>query len=471
MENHVHLEVSVSFSYKLSYELITDFFLNLAFQSDFDVCPECGMVGECVHDRDHEHGCGHEHGHLHASSPIDVVESSSPSDTRDDTYEMVTNLPIAPSSSSNEIFNTYGETLTNAQLLCRYGFVLLEGEDVNENDEVAFGGVHAGGGDGEVLEWLIRRARARGQEGAGAAQASVNFDADGRDSRSGRVRGGGGGGHSAASTQEGLPHRAAYILRSDSRFYTRLFEEMSDLVEGSGLVFCDGDEVCFDRVHEWLFDEHGGGGGGGEAKFFDYPDKQNAGDPQPLQPRQQPRLKFYINCDGSISHHLWIMLVVWHAVLNGIGIREDEMRANTGMDLLGMREFVRACLEMMVEVENGMDVDEVDPDKQDPTSAGETAEKVGGGISERETRRKVLCETAESVISLCEWREGRYGGRYGYRFGNKKENVDPIEILDVSQPLHCDLFLFSFGPAHQRARPFFDLCRDTRCLAFSFAQS
>jgi hypothetical protein len=116
-----------------------------------------------------------------------------------------------------------------------------------------------------------------------------------------------------------------------------------------------------------------------------------------------------------------------------------------------------------VEVENGMDVDEADPDKEEDDAARETEEKVGGGISEREIRRKVLCETAESVISLCEWREGRYGGRYGYGFGNKKENVDPIEILDVSQPLRCDLFLFSFGPAHQRARPFltFAMIHDT----------
>lgn len=40
---------------------------------------------------------------------------------------MVSDIGIAPNS---EVFNTFGETLTNAQLLNQYGFVL----DVNEND-------------------------------------------------------------------------------------------------------------------------------------------------------------------------------------------------------------------------------------------------------------------------------------------------------------------------------------------------
>lgn len=40
---------------------------------------------------------------------------------------MVSNTPIP---SHTEVFNTYGETLTNAQLLTQYGFTL----DVNEND-------------------------------------------------------------------------------------------------------------------------------------------------------------------------------------------------------------------------------------------------------------------------------------------------------------------------------------------------
>ncbi len=42
---------------------------------------------------------------------------------------MVSNAEIPPNS---EIFNTYGETLTNAQLLNHYGFIL----DINENDRL-----------------------------------------------------------------------------------------------------------------------------------------------------------------------------------------------------------------------------------------------------------------------------------------------------------------------------------------------
>lgn len=44
---------------------------------------------------------------------------------------MVSNTDIPPHS---EVFNTYGETLTNAQLLVQYGFIL----DVNENDHISW---------------------------------------------------------------------------------------------------------------------------------------------------------------------------------------------------------------------------------------------------------------------------------------------------------------------------------------------
>ncbi|KAK0203848.1 hypothetical protein DFS33DRAFT_1503531 [Desarmillaria ectypa] len=82
-ENHVHLE------------------------SEYDVCPECGSLKECAHDD---------------------VPSPEPEDLEDH-FEMVSNTHIP---SHGEVFNTYGETLSNAQLLLRYGFIL----DVNDNDQV-----------------------------------------------------------------------------------------------------------------------------------------------------------------------------------------------------------------------------------------------------------------------------------------------------------------------------------------------
>ena len=48
-----------------------------------------------------------------------------------DTCDIVSNAPIPPGA---EVFNTYGEHLTNAQLVARYGFAL----DGNENDIVNF---------------------------------------------------------------------------------------------------------------------------------------------------------------------------------------------------------------------------------------------------------------------------------------------------------------------------------------------
>lgn len=44
---------------------------------------------------------------------------------------MVANLPIG---GNEEVFNTYGDGLTNAQLLCHYGFML----DGNENDSITW---------------------------------------------------------------------------------------------------------------------------------------------------------------------------------------------------------------------------------------------------------------------------------------------------------------------------------------------
>ena len=57
--------------------------------------------------------------------------STSRFDAEQDTCDMVANTAIPPHS---EVFNTYGELLSNAQLLARYGFML----DENDNDAVTF---------------------------------------------------------------------------------------------------------------------------------------------------------------------------------------------------------------------------------------------------------------------------------------------------------------------------------------------
>ncbi|KAJ6508242.1 hypothetical protein C8R45DRAFT_437371 [Mycena sanguinolenta] len=90
-DNHVHLE------------------------SDFDVCPECGSLQRCVHDATLEH----------------IPRSTKSDADADDFYEMVANLAIPPNS---EVFNTYGETLSNAELLVQYGFIL----DGNDNDHLTW---------------------------------------------------------------------------------------------------------------------------------------------------------------------------------------------------------------------------------------------------------------------------------------------------------------------------------------------
>ncbi|EJF57990.1 SET domain-containing protein [Dichomitus squalens LYAD-421 SS1] len=89
--------------------------------SEYDVCPACGSLSECPHDR--EDGSS-----IQADQPIAVTPSIDPTDTVD----MVTVRSIPPGV---EVFNTYGETLGNAALLARYGFML----NGSEADTVTFG--------------------------------------------------------------------------------------------------------------------------------------------------------------------------------------------------------------------------------------------------------------------------------------------------------------------------------------------
>ncbi|PPQ63763.1 hypothetical protein CVT24_004272 [Panaeolus cyanescens] len=92
VDNHVHLE------------------------TEFDVCPECGSYKQCPHDRE-------------GQSSVDPICDG---DEQDDLYyEMVAKAAIPPHT---EVFNTYGEHLSNAQLLNQYGFVL----DMNENDRISW---------------------------------------------------------------------------------------------------------------------------------------------------------------------------------------------------------------------------------------------------------------------------------------------------------------------------------------------
>ena len=91
-------------------------------QSDYNVCPECGSLQECLHDRNPEDPANE-------AKPISMI--GAPDENHDLCYEMVSNAGIPPHS---EIFNTYGEDLTNAQLLTQYGFVL----DINENDRLCW---------------------------------------------------------------------------------------------------------------------------------------------------------------------------------------------------------------------------------------------------------------------------------------------------------------------------------------------
>ncbi|TFY72295.1 hypothetical protein EVG20_g706 [Dentipellis fragilis] len=90
-------------------------------ETEYDVCAACGSLSECPHDDDLTAG------------PPDLVPpgASQAGPDVDNSCEMVSNAPI---QANEEVFNTYGEKLTNAELLVRYGFAL----DGNENDFISW---------------------------------------------------------------------------------------------------------------------------------------------------------------------------------------------------------------------------------------------------------------------------------------------------------------------------------------------
>ncbi|KIK48128.1 hypothetical protein CY34DRAFT_731595 [Suillus luteus UH-Slu-Lm8-n1] len=100
-ENHVHME------------------------SDFDVCAECGSLAECDHDRETLPA-------VPSRGAYSLPGESKPDLALEiDTLDMCSVKPILPHS---EVFNTYG-SLSNAELISRYGFTLPE----NEHDIVSLG--------------------------------------------------------------------------------------------------------------------------------------------------------------------------------------------------------------------------------------------------------------------------------------------------------------------------------------------
>ncbi|KAL0955461.1 hypothetical protein HGRIS_001702 [Hohenbuehelia grisea] len=104
IDNHVHLE------------------------SDFDVCSICGSLEECPHDHGHRDLDG-EIGSTMSSTATNPPSNApqTEADPFDNYYEMVSTTPIEPNV---EVYNTYGDTLANAQLLAHYGFIL----DGNDHD-------------------------------------------------------------------------------------------------------------------------------------------------------------------------------------------------------------------------------------------------------------------------------------------------------------------------------------------------
>lgn len=86
------------------------------------MCTFCGSLSECPHDTEQA-----TENRDDMAVPARLADAADP----DNTCEMVANAPVAPGA---EIFNTYGASLANAELLVRYGFML----EANDNDRLTW---------------------------------------------------------------------------------------------------------------------------------------------------------------------------------------------------------------------------------------------------------------------------------------------------------------------------------------------
>ncbi|KAK7035339.1 hypothetical protein VNI00_011870 [Paramarasmius palmivorus] len=104
---------------------------HVQLESEYDVCPECGSLKQCPHDRDIDSSSGPSSGESNA-------------DTEELYYTMTATSYITGNGIDvTEIFNTYGAQLSNAELMAQYGFIL----DANEADWI-------GWDEEEVIEFV-----------------------------------------------------------------------------------------------------------------------------------------------------------------------------------------------------------------------------------------------------------------------------------------------------------------------------
>jgi len=135
------------------------------------VCPVCGSLFECPHDDEAVGEKLSQRNMPEFEMHRKEIQSSVKEHHADDTCDMVANALISPFS---EIYNTYGEDLTNAQLLVRYGFLL----DHNENDIISWNksDLHI------ATEFVFKLVRVVGNTSAGGGDLS-SLDDSHRDNK------------------------------------------------------------------------------------------------------------------------------------------------------------------------------------------------------------------------------------------------------------------------------------------------
>ncbi|EIN06179.1 hypothetical protein PUNSTDRAFT_136969 [Punctularia strigosozonata HHB-11173 SS5] len=349
---------------------------HIHLESDYHVCPTCGSLDECPHDED---GSTVERGWR---QPLNGQSGS-------DTYEMVTNAHV---QAGEEVFNTYGEHLSNAELLARYGFML----DSNENDSIQW--------YANELPWIFGRgigSATPNPESPECDESSFSTQADAED----------------GSDQQRAPkrRRLASPTRVDNGTARTTHEPA-----GFGGVIDESRHALELRLLSYLIAQWPDSTMWESSNLVAPVGRESAGsDGNTLLGNDEvPRANtpiFQLNADGKVSHHLW----VYAATVGLLQLRKErdseegrrkvvEEVENRPSDYIGM---LQRAAQKQVELECAVEERQGASEEQGLTE-DDLAINLGGGASSYEHAIEAeisdesllhfLTLIARQVIRLCE---------------------------------------------------------------------
>jgi hypothetical protein len=294
---------------------------------------------------------------------------------------MVTNLPV---EAGEEVFNTYGEHLSNAELLACYGFML----DENENDVVRWklADLPWRGSHGSMLE-MPNRSLPRDISPSGGKQGETVFTSDDP-------------GHSwrcdpekEVSDEERAPKRRRILAQGSEEGLAPASDLPGTNVQG--LHHAKTLDLLTLLVRQWP-----------HATAWDASDLVFVVEPTATDGAggEAPTVLVQLNADGKVSHHLWMYAAVVALLESDVEVgrvggrasgppKEEAVERRAARYLGVLRRAAEA--QLLVERESGR--------SDGPGSAGSGPD--GSDVSSSMLR--LLARIARELVRLCEWRRRR----------------------------------------------------------------